>query len=353
MAATLRDVAERADVSVSTVSRILNKKSSGIPISEATRERVIKAAREVGYKPNIAARNLVNQRSFNLITTLVPQTLPSVLNDPFYTNVLRGIAHFCQKRGYAVTIYFADTNNPDKDALDRSYKRILEIPADGMILTTIHRGDQFIPRLQHDHIPFVHIGQSHDTKLASTAFVEADNYSGAISAVSHLIQQGHRHIATIAAPDYVMAGQERLRGYRDAMADAGLEVRPEWIEHGEFHEDHGRVAMQRLLQTSPRPTAVFAASDTMAMGAIMAIQEAGLSVPDDVAVTGFDNLFESSIAYPPLTTIHVHKHLVGRLAAEMLHWRINHPDDPPLRTITPTSLVIRQSCGAGRGSGQG
>ncbi len=342
MAATLRDVAERADVSVSTVSRILNKKSSGIPISDATRERVLKAAREVGYKPNIAARNLVNQRSFNLITTLVPQTLPSVLNDPFYTNVLRGIAHFCQQRGYAVTIYFADTNNPDKDALDRSYKRILEIPADGMILTTIHRGDQFIPRLQHDHIPFVHIGQSHDTKLASTAFVEADNYSGAISAVSHLIQQGHQRIATIAAPDYVMAGKERLRGYRDAMAAAGLEVRPEWIEHGEFHEDHGRVAMQRLLQTSPRPTAVFAASDTMAMGAIMAIQEAGLSVPDDVAVMGYDGINSGATFSPPLTTVSQPVFELGATAAQLLLSIIANEPAPETLLLQPT-FIQRES----------
>lgn len=144
MSVTLRDVAERANVSPSTVSRILNKKTSTIPISEETRQRVLQAAEEVGYRPNLAARQLAQRQSFAMIGAIVPQTVPAVLAHPFYMLILRGIAQHCQEKGYAVTIYFADTDR--EEAVAEAYSRITSIPVDGYILTSVRGDDWLAPR---------------------------------------------------------------------------------------------------------------------------------------------------------------------------------------------------------------
>ncbi len=342
MAATLRDVAQRAHVSPSTVSRVLNNISTSIPISEETRQRVLLAAHEVGYKPNVAARQLARQQSFDLICVIVPHASPSVLTHPFYMSVVQGIARTCQQQGYAVTLYFADTNTPDPQILARDYGRIQDIPANGVILTTTYLDEQYVPRLLADNIPFVHIGHLSGDTPPATHFVDVDNVLGGRQATEHLLQKGHQRIATITGNLTMPAGQDRLHGYRTAMQTAGFAVLPGWIVPGTFDPDSGYAGMQQLLALSPRPTAVFAASDAMAIGAMQAIQEAGLTVPDDIALVGFDDLPQAAHTTPPLTTVQQPTARLGEVAAELLLAQVTAVPTPPHIILQP-HLIIRDS----------
>ena len=344
MTPTLRDVAKHANVSTSTVSRVLNNKTTTIPISDETRQRVLQAVQAVGYKPNIVARQLARKQSFALICAVVPKTVPAVLSHPFYMMVLRGIAHTCQDQGYAVTIYFADTTNPETDAIDQDYGRVLDIPADGIILTTSHNNDHFMPRLQADNIPFVHIGRQLDTSQSNnpTSFVDVDNYLGARLATEHLIAKGHRHIATITGDLNMAPGIDRLRGFQDSLAEARLNVPSEWIIPGQFDPDSGYRGLKQLLAADFLPTAVFTASDSTAIGALQAIQEHGLSVPQDIALVGFDDILEAASTNPPLTTIRQSAVSLGQKAAEIM---LDLLEDQSKNTqiILQPELIVRET----------
>ncbi len=342
MAATLRDVADKARVSISTVSRVLNNKATTIPISEETRQRVLQAAQTVGYKPNMAARQLARQQSFDLICVIVPYTSPPVLIHPFYMSVVQGIAQTCQQHGYAVTLYFADTHTSDTQTITRDYGRILDIPANGVILTTTYLDEQYVPRLLADNIPFVHIGRLSDESLAPTCFVDVDNVLGARLATTHLLQKGHQHIATITGNLSMPAGLDRLRGYQETMEQAGLSVSSAWVAPGLFDSESGYMGMQHLLAQTPQPTAVFAASDSMAFGAMQAIMEAGLTVPTDIAVVGFDDLPQAAHTTPPLTTIQQPTSLLGETAAALLLDRVTAVPTAAHITLQP-HLIIRES----------
>lgn len=338
MIPTLRDVAEKAQVSVSTVSRVLNNKSSNIAISETTRQRVLQAAQEIGYRPNMAARHLVRQKSFSLVGVLVPATIDDVFNIPFYMTLIHGIAQSCQQRGYAVTIYFADTD--DAATVEKSYAYILDIPTDGYILSTTHMDDLMLPRFMADHVQFVHIGHKpgEDRK---THFVDVDNYQGAYLAVTHLLHRGHRKIATIAAATTLYAGSERLRGYIDAMTEAGLPIASDWIVYSNFSEQGGYEQMNCLLDCSDVPTAVFAASDSIALGAARAIQDRGLCIPDDIAIVGFDDVPDALRMTPHLTTIRQPVLELGVTAAELLLSSL--AGESPENVVLQPELIVRAS----------
>jgi LacI family transcriptional regulator len=340
MSTTLRDVADKANVSPSTVSRILNNKESKIPISEETRQRVLQAAQDVGYKPNMAARHLAQRQSFALIGAIVPKTVPAVLAHPFYMLVLHGIAQHCQEKEYAVAIYFVDTDQEEMVA--SVYPRIANIPADGFILTSVKSNDRLVPRFQADNIPFVQIGRTPEPDQTPLHFVDVDNYGGAITAVSHLIQRGHQKIATITGPQDMAAGIDRLRGYHDCLQQAGITPHPDWISYGNFEPESGYTAMQQLLQASELPTAVFAASDSMADGAYKAILERGLCIPEDIAVIGFDDNKMFTNNTPPLTTMRQPINQLGEQAAELLLQLLNDTASTDNLILQP-ELILRQS----------
>lgn len=340
MPITLRDVAQKANVSPSTVSRILNNKDSTIPISEETRQRVLKAAHEIGYRPNIAARHLAQRQSFALIGAIVPQTVPAVLAHPFYMLILHGIAQQCQEREYAVAIYFVDSDREERVA--EVYPRITSLPADGFVLTSVKQNDRLVPRLLADNIPFVQIGRNPQPEQTPPHFVDVDNYQGGITAVSHLIERGHQKIATITGPQDMAAGLNRYEGYKDALQRAGIALNPAWVRHGNFELSDGYAAMQALLADEEnRPTAVFAASDSMAAGAYKAIEEHNLRIPQDIAVIGYDDN-PSYTQNPPLTTIRQPIRQLGESAATLLLDRIDGTPTPDHLILEP-ELLIRQS----------
>ena len=341
MSITLRDVAEKANVSTSTVSRILNNKESKIPISEETRQRVLQAAQDVGYKPNMAARHLAQRQSFALIGAIVPKTVPAVLAHPFYMLVLHGIAQYCQGKEYAVAIYFVDTDQEDMVA--SVYPRIANIPADGFILTSVKSNDRLVPRFQADNIPFVQIGRTPEPDQTPLHFVDVDNYGGAVTAVSHLIERGHQKIATITGPQDMAAGIDRLRGFQDRLQQAHITPPSNWIAIGDFEPESGYDAMLQILNAPEGlPTAVFAASDSMADGAYKAIHERGLRIPEDIAMIGFDDNKMYTNNTPPLTTMRQPISQLGENAACLLLHLLsdNAPSD---NLILQPEFILRQS----------
>ncbi|MCA9908175.1 MAG: substrate-binding domain-containing protein, partial [Anaerolineae bacterium] len=214
---------------------------------------------------------------------------------------------------------------------------------DGVIMTATQRDNQSVYQLLDSGIPFVLVGQ-HDSDQVS--YVDSDNLAGAYTAVTHLIRLGHRRVATITGPLNNLAAVQRKQGYLQALRDRDRTVEEELIAVGEFTEVSGYMAMRRLLPH--QPDAVFVASDLMAQGAVRAINQAGLAVPDDIALVGYDDLPAATLTNPPLTTIRQPIKRAGQTAVETLLDLIAHGSEPPRRIILPTELVIRQSCSAAR-----
>jgi DNA-binding LacI/PurR family transcriptional regulator len=210
-----------------------------------------------------------------------------------------------------------------------------------VVVSSAPLDDPIFPRLLEDGVPFVLIGRySHER----ASYVDVDNVVGARMAVEHLLRLGHERVATITGPLNMCAGQDRLEGYRQALAARGIPVDEDLIAEGDFTEGGGRAAMRRLLPH--RPTAVFAASDMMAVGAIKVLREAGLRVPEDVAVVGFDDIPLASMVEPPLTTVRQPIEQLGSMAVELLVSLMENPGEETVhRVVLPTELVIRASCG--------
>jgi LacI family transcriptional regulator len=210
---------------------------------------------------------------------------------------------------------------------------------DGVIVSSMLLDDPLIERLSESNRPFITVGR-HPTNERLN-YVDVDNRIGAFQAVSHLLRSGRRRVGVINGPENMIAGQDRYKGYQDALHDRGIPLNPELITIGDFTEISGYVGMQRLLQN--RADAVFAASDAMALGAMRAIREAELLVPEDIAVVGFDDIPQAAIHIPPLTTVRQPIQRSGSVAAEILIDLIEHSESQPRRVILPTELVIRSS----------
>jgi LacI family transcriptional regulator len=341
---TLKTIAAQANVSVATVSRILNDAPSAVPIRTETRERVLRIAAELGYRPNLAARSLAQRSSLRLIGAIMPKHVPHALSHPFYFTILQGIANYCEERGYGVVVCFISLDGGEDD-----YSRLLELPVDGFILTTTRETDTLLPRLIHDGVPLVHIGRFPNSSVLGieTAFVDVDNYQGARLAVEHIVRLGHRRVATITGQLSMAAGQDRLRAYEDVLHEAGLPIDRDLIREGDFDEPRGHEAMLQLLDVTPRPTAIFAASDAMAFGALRALRERRLTVPSDVAVVGYDDSPGAETTDPPLTTVRQPVLDLGEAAARLLIHRVTGEGERPSSLLTPI-LVIRKSCDATR-----
>lgn len=333
---TIRDLAQRSGVSIATVSRALNGYAD---VNAETRQRIIKLARELDYSPSEAARTLVRQRSQMIGVVWDLSYHRPDLQHPFLQEVLIGLKQGLGAQGYDLLLL--STFGPR----GKSYvKRSKQHRVDGVVVMGVDEHTDEIQELVQSDVPCVAI----DLEVAGprTTYVTSDNVQGARSAVRHLHDLGHRAIATITGPTVMRPGAERLVGYRDAVAELGLAARPDYIVEGDFYHDTGQAAMHRLLELADPPTAVFAASDMMAMGAIRAAAEAGRRVPQDIAIVGFDDIVAASLVQPRLTTVRQDKDGFGAAAAHALIGIIEHPElAPPIVTL-PTELVVRESCGA-------
>jgi LacI family transcriptional regulator len=337
MSPTLEEVARVAGVSRSTVSRVINDQPNVRP---EVREQVWEVIHQVGYQPHAAARSLVTNRT-HVIGMIIPEAVTTLFTDPFFPLLLRGATDACNSHQYQLMLSLFTANADQKEI----YQRILHSGyLDGVIVASASLDDPLIPDLLRDRIPFVSVGR-HPNKPVH--YVDADNISGARMAVEHLIRQGHRRIATITGPLDTIHGQDRLSGYRQALEARGIPTEDELIVEGDFTEASGTVAMQRLLFASP--TAVFVASDMMAIGALKALRQANRRVPQDIALISFDDIPVASAIEPALTTVRQPIERMGSMAVEVLLSVLEHSsgeEAPAQRIVLPTELVIRASCGS-------
>ncbi|MFC4052032.1 LacI family DNA-binding transcriptional regulator [Actinomadura syzygii] len=327
---TLEEVAARAGVGRGTVSRVVN----GSPrVSPQAREAVLKAIDELGYVPNRAARQLVTRRT-DTVALVVAESDQRLFHEPYFAGIIRGISNGLGDTGLQLLLALA--RSPAE--YDRLEDYLTAQHVDGVLLTSLHAEDPLPAKLEAGGVPTVLGGRP--PGLHPVSYVDVDNRSGAREAVAHLVARGRRRIATIAGPQDMGVGIDRLAGYRDALAAAGL---PERVEYGDFGEASGVAAAERLLAAEPALDAVFAADDPMALGALRALHRHGRGVPDDVAVIGFDDSAAAPLADPPLTTVHQSPEEMGVEMARLLVSRIRGETVPDPVVILRPHLVLRES----------
>jgi DNA-binding LacI/PurR family transcriptional regulator len=334
-----QDVAELAGVSRTTVSFVLND-VPGVKISEETRQRVLKAARQLNYYPTAAARSLASGKT-RRVGLVLGEGQKHLSADAFLPTFLQGVTTSLHRRGYLLVLQMAE-DIPSHEA----YVRLIrEQQVDGLIISGPRSDDPLLPELADDRFPFLLHGRLDDYRLPC---VDVDNKAGAYQAVTHLIGLGHRRIGFVSNAPLPYAGaQDRFAGYRQALTEHSLPLDDDLVRIAAFLPEEGEAAMEELLALPERPTAVFAASDVVAIGVMGAIQAAGLKVPDDVAVVGFDDIFLAAYTHPPLTTVRVPAYGLGWTAAEVLISLIDGDEDTSMVTLE-TKLVIRDSCGANK-----
>lgn len=338
MAVTIEDIARKAGVSASTVSRTLNNKGR---ISRETRERVIQAARELEYPmPQDAG---LSRRRTNRIGILFDRRLRSLVSDPFYGLVMVGVEEWLRDEGYQVLFSTFSHHEADMAMISEF---ATERPVDGLIIAGCDIEPDCINEVVSTGMPLVLV--DNNIVEPKVPCVMTDNTVGAREAVEHLIRLGHRDIGFTSGPMTHSSLYERYQGYRQAMEAYGLPVRPEMIiayeDVADYDVSGGYKAAERLLKRSPRPTAIFAGNDAMAIGVMKATQELGLSVPDDLSVVGFDDIELAAHTTPALTTVRVHKRELGYHAARLILESIDgDPDRVPYKISVCTELIIRES----------
>ncbi len=335
---TSQDVADRAGVSRTTVSLVLNN-VTGAQISVATRQRVLDAASELHYVPDAAAKALASRQS-QTIGLLLIRTPHQIASDTFLTQTLDGLIQSIHHAGMRLLIDIVEPRHQKEIYLQLvRAKRI-----DGILLSGPRYDDEALTALEEANFPTVLLGQVPGSWFSC---VDVDNRAAAASAVAHLLKLGHTRIACITnAPLTYTAAIERLGGYRQALEDAGIPYNESLVRYGEFDCESGYCQMSSLLDSHASFTAAFVASDTLAIGAKAAIREHGLRVPQEIALVGMDDLPVARFTDPPLTTVHLPAAELARHAAEML-FQIMHEHQPEQRqVILDTHLVVRESCGA-------
>ncbi len=330
--ATLEQVARLANVSRATVSRVVNGDRR---VGEGARAAVEAAVKELGYIPNRAARSLVTRRS-DSVAVVIPEPTGQVFGDPFFPRVLRGISDALAEEEMQLVLLM-----PQGRADEARVERYLAAGhSDGVLLVSLHGSDPLPADLQRRGISVVVGGRPPG---AGVSYVDVDNRGGAASAVRHLIEGGRRRVATIAGPQDMPPGADRLAGYHETLSVAGRPVDERLIEVADFTHEGGRAAMQRLIERAPDLDAVFVASDLMGLGALVALQAAERRVPDDVAIVGFDDSPLAESARPAMSSVRQPIEEMGREMTRLLLQSIRRPGEPPRRVILDTNLVVRQS----------
>jgi DNA-binding LacI/PurR family transcriptional regulator len=326
---TLAEVAERAGVSRTAASRVIN---NGPHVSRAKREAVEKAIKDLGYTPSRSAQALATRKT-GVVALAISGEDPAIFADPFFAQVIVGISAALEETELHLLLCLGASGRGQA-----RFKGLLDTRAvDGVMLTALHGEDPLVPLVERAGLPTVYGGRPLHGEPAW--YVDADNWGGARNATDHLIGLGRTRIAAITGLSDTDVSQSRYRGYRDAMAMAHLT--PHAVQAGDFTVPSGATAMRALLDTRPDLDAVFVANDNMAAGAVQALRECGRRVPDDVAVVGFDDLEIATRTDPPLTTVHQPVRALGREMARMLAELLDGQEPSPL--ILPTRMVLRES----------
>ena len=336
---TISDIAREAGVSKTAVSFAFNMPGR---LSEKTARHILDIARQLGYTPNPIARSL-NTRRTNALGVLVPQDIPTVMSNPFFAELLSGIGEVCDEEGLSLMLV-----PPMRGSLvEATYAALV----DGCIVTGLEADDKAVRALKLRQIPFVMVDVDAPANITS---VSIDDFSGGYAALKHVLYRGHRHIAIVAfasltgrIEDYTGTLKHRFEGYCRALNERGLTLHGPGMQVLECacSVAGGHEAMRSVLRQSPRPTAIVALSDVIAFGLIEAAREAGLQIPQDVCIVGFDDVEASQMMNPPLTTVRQPIREKGRRAVDLLVQMLRADMPPSAQHIClPVELVVRESC---------
>ena len=331
----MKDVARLAKVSQSTVSRTLNQAASCVPISQDTRRRILAAVEQLGYQPNLYARSLRGQK-----TRMVAMMIADISN-PFYHPMVRAVQDIAHEHRYDVMVANSDHLRMNEEMFCEA---IMRRPVDGVVIVPYHLTEQELDRLiERTGVVVVCLGQHIHHPLIDTVF--GNDGLATFEAVRWLIEQrGHRRIGFIGVTQAFSAGARRYRGFERAMTEAGLAIPPEYTPIGDWSVESGQQAMLSLLALPEPPTAVFACNDNMAIGAIIAAQEQGWRVPEDIAVVGFDNIPAGTWIRPRLTTVAQYPREIGQRLGQALFERIEEKYSGPARRYeVRCQLIERES----------
>lgn len=327
---TIRDVAKRAGVAPITVSRVINRSRN---VSEATRARVQEAIDELGYVPNRLARSLRLKRTHTLALVVTDIT------NPFWTTVVRGVEDAAQDAGFNVIL----CNTDECEAKQEQYLDILlQKRVDGIVLVPARASAKLVDWIQRQTTPVVVLDRRVPSVRADV--VRGDSEGGAYQLVRHLLSLGHRQIAVLSGPKDVSTAADRVDGYCRALAEAGLEIRADWIRYGSFSQASGYEMAQQVLAASPRPTALFAINNFIAIGALRALRDAGLRVPEDMSVVTFDDRTSGLVTEPFLTVADQPAYEMGQKAADLLLTRLSGSAGNGYQEIVlPIEITVRRS----------
>ncbi|NLG98750.1 MAG: LacI family transcriptional regulator [Chloroflexi bacterium] len=330
-AATIRQVAEQAGVSTATVSRVLSGASR---VSDELIKRVTTAAEKLNYHPNRTARGLRTQRSYTA-ALIIPD-----IENPFFTSIARGVEQILRAEGYSLIL----TNSDEDHRIEMQH--LMQLHADGIagvILAPTSQDARKYEQLVEAGMNLVAIDRI-PRKLRADS-VSVNNQDAIYQATQHLYEMGHRHIGFISGLPNVSTARERRQGFDQAIKDLGITTLPEWIQQGNFRQEDGFAAMNRILQLENRPTAVITANNMMTLGALKAIYQNKLVIPDDIAIVGFDDVEWAGSLNPPLTVIAQPTRELGQAAARLLLGRIKRRDMPYHYVVLNTQLIVRDSSG--------
>ncbi|WP_338846858.1 LacI family DNA-binding transcriptional regulator [Massilia sp. W12] len=325
----MKQVADRAGVSTSTVSHVLNNTRI---VSQEARERVQQAIADLRYIPSAVARSLKNDRTKTL-GILIPNN-----SNPYFAEVIQGVEDASFEQGYNLIL----CNSYDDVEKQVAYIRVLlEKRIDGLILVASGHDEELIHLLAAEELPVVVVDR--EVPGVNADFIQADHEQGAYQAVRYLLELGHRRIACVAGPQDLLASSDRVAGYMRALQEAGAAFHSEWLINSDFTSEGGFRAFQQLLALPQRPSAIFVSNDLMAIGGLCAAAASGVQIPQQLSVVGYDDIALASFANPPLTTVAQPKHEIGYLTAQTLIERLKQPTHVATREKLPTRLVLRGS----------
>ncbi|WP_078551545.1 LacI family DNA-binding transcriptional regulator [Bacillus alkalicellulosilyticus] len=324
--ATIQEVAKLAGVSVATVSRVINNNTT---VSPKSREKVETAIKELNYEPNLLGRNLRCSES-RLLLVIIPS-----IDNPFYIKIINGIEEVARNMKYSIML--CANSSPERESL--YFDMLKQRLADGIILMDPRVNMERLTSLSESY-PIVQCSEY--IAIESIPYVRIDNEIASYNAVTHLLSLGHTDIALINTDDRFIYAKHRKQGYLRALSEYGIEVNEDWLITADNHNfEDGKKAVKKVLQLEKKPTAIFAISDTLAIGVLKQIQDSGLRVPDDIAVVGFDGISFSEMTNPALTTVSQPMYQMGVEAATMLIEKIQ--SIPVTSRIVKHDLVVRES----------
>jgi LacI family transcriptional regulator len=330
MKVTIREVAKKAGVSPATVSRVISQFGY---VSEATRNKVLTTIRELGYRPNTIARSMVTKATHTIGLVVTDIT------NPFFTLIARGVEDTASGAGFSVIF----CNTDESEAKEDEYlNALLQKQVDGILLVPVRTTTQSIRFIQAQGVAVVVL----DRRIPGVAIdsVRCDSEGGAYGLVRLLLNLGHRQIAMLTGPAGISTSEDRAVGYRRALTEAGLSYRPELVHYGAFNQTSGYAMTQQALAAPVRPTALFAANNFVALGALKALQDAGLRVPEDVALVAFDDLPSVLVTSPFLTVAAQPAYEMAKVATNLLLAQLAGSKDRQ-EIVLPTELVVRRSSG--------